>query len=344
MGNQENRIYKSYFVESRLLSVLMSIFVMGARFLMFWNNGLREYVSPDCSFVWPYIEPYLSRSPFIPLTLSTGVVFIIAFLLSELNVRFGIIRSRTTMPFYLPLIIFSVHPLFMQFTPDLVAIIFIVWALFPLLSSYQQHHKSAINAFHFSVLIAVAGLFYVPSLSFLIVWWFGLAAIGNFSLRAFFSSLFGVFLVYWIMFAFYVFGDNIGGFVIPFQSSLFIRIYDFSTVSQITVPQWGGIVVIYLIFTMAILADIQQLRIDRNFTKKVLVFSNTVILLSLPLQILFFGQTFFWFYTAVAFLCIVLSHYFSNISSKIEINGFYIFIAFLTAYTLLNTFTRLSPF
>ena len=204
MNSGVNRIYKSNFVESRLISVVVSILVIASRFLMFWRNGLREYSSAGDSFVWDYMAPYFSQSPLIAFVLNTGIVFIIAFLLSELNVRFGIIRSRTAMPFYLPLVIFSVHPLFLQLTPALVAVIFILWAMFPLLVSYQQYRKSSVNAFQFSVLIAVAGLFYVPALALIVIWWFGLSAIGNFSLRAFFSSLFGVILVYWIMFAFYV--------------------------------------------------------------------------------------------------------------------------------------------
>ncbi|HHV85412.1 MAG TPA: hypothetical protein GXX42_06310 [Petrimonas sp.] len=335
------RNFRSFFVESRFISLVVSIAVIALRFLMFLKKGLPDFQISSTGFVWPYIEPVFQKYPLVSFLSSTLSVFIISYLISELNVRYGVIRMRTSMPFYVPLILFSVHPFFLRMTPDFPALIFILWSLFPLLASYQYHHSHRC-AYQFSALIAIAGIFQIHALLFLPLWVIGLSAMGGLSFRSFIASIFGIILVYWIVFVFYVFGDNISGFIVPFQR--LAEIYDFTQPSSLSVPQWGFIGLILLFLFFIIIADGKQITRERSFTKKVLVFSISVILVSFLLQTLYLNQTFIWLYVIISFFSIIAAHFYTNTTFRPEILSYFLVLILLAFYYCLNLFTDLSPF
>ncbi|HMM16882.1 MAG TPA: hypothetical protein PKC47_05060, partial [Petrimonas sp.] len=272
---------------------------------------------------------------------STLCIFIISYLLSELNVRYGVIRMRTAMPFYVPLILFSVHPFFLRMTPDFPGLIFVLWSLFPLLASYQYHHSHRF-AYQFSALIAIAGIFQIHALLIVPLWLIGLSAMGRINFRSFIASIFGIILVFWIVFVFYVFGDNITGFIDPFKG--LTDIYDFTQTPTFSVPQWGFIGTMLLFLFFIITADIKQITRERSFTKKVLIFSISVILLSLLLQILYLTHTFIWIYIIIAFLSIIAAHFYADTTFRLEILSYFFALLLLAFYYCLNLFTDLSPF
>lgn len=335
------RNFKSFFVESRFISLVVSITVIALRFLMFLKKGLPDFPANNTGFIWPYIEPVFLENPFLSFLASTLCIFIISYLLSELNVRYGVIRMRTAMPFYVPLILFSVHPFFLRMTPDFPGLIFVLWSLFPLLASYQYHHSHRF-AYQFSALIAIAGIFQIHALLIVPLWLIGLSAMGRINFRSFIASIFGIILVFWIVFVFYVFGDNITGFIDPFKG--LTDIYDFTQTPTFSVPQWGFIGTMLLFLFFIITADIKQITRERSFTKKVLIFSISVILLSLLLQILYLTHTFIWIYIIIAFLSIIAAHFYADTTFRLEILSYFFVLMLLAFYYCLNLFTDLSPF
>ena len=335
------RNFKSFFVESRFISLVVSITIIALRFLMFLKKGLPDFPVNSTGFIWPYIEPVFLENPFLSFLASTLCIFIISYLLSELNVRYGVIRMRTAMPFYVPLILFSVHPFFLRMTPDFPGLIFVLWSLFPLLASYQYHHSHRF-AYQFSALIAIAGIFQIHALLIVPLWLIGLSAMGRINFRSFIASIFGIILVFWIVFVFYVFGDNITGFIDPFKG--LTDIYDFTQTPTFSVPQWGFIGTMLLFLFFIITADIKQITRERSFTKKVLIFSISVILLSLLLQILYLTHTFIWIYIIIAFLSIIAAHFYADTTFRLEILSYFFALLLLAFYYCLNLFTDLSPF
>ncbi|MEA4996306.1 MAG: hypothetical protein VB079_07420 [Petrimonas sp.] len=328
-------------MESRFISLVVSITVIALRFLMFLKKGLPDFPVNSTGFIWPYIEPVFLENPFLSFLASTLCIFIISYLLSELNVRYGVIRMRTAMPFYVPLILFSVHPFFLRMTPDFPGLIFVLWSLFPLLASYQYHHSHRF-AYQFSALIAIAGIFQIHALLIVPLWLIGLSAMGRINFRSFIASIFGIILVFWIVFVFYVFGDNITGFIDPFKG--LTDIYDFTQTPTFSVPQWGFIGTMLLFLFFIITADIKQITRERSFTKKVLIFSISVILLSLLLQILYLTHTFIWIYIIIAFLSIIAAHFYADTTFRLEILSYFFALLLLAFYYCLNLFTDLSPF
>lgn len=335
------RNFKSYFVESRFISFVVSIIVIALRFLMFLNKDLPDIQINGTNFVWPYMEPYFLRYPIASFLSSTFSIFIISYLISELNVRYGVIRMRTTMPFYVPLVLFSIHPFFLIMTPDYLGLIFILWSLFPLLASYQ-YHQSHKFAFQFGALIAIAGVFHIYALLFLPLWLIGLSAMGGMSFRSFIASIFGIILVFWIVFALYVFGDNIAGFIDPFKS--FVEVYDFTQAPGFSVPQWGFIGTLLLFVFFFVITDNKQITRERSFTKKVLIFAISIIFFSILMQILYLYQAWLWIYVVIAFLSIIIAHFYTNTTFRLEILSYFLIFILLFIYYGLNFFTDLSPF
>lgn len=341
MNTSLNRNFKTYFVESRFVSIVFSAIIILLRFLMFFKNGLPESTDFKSNAIWDYFNPMLQDYPWISFLGSTLAVFIISFLISELNIRYGIIRLRTSMPFYLPLLIFSIHPAFLRLTPDLPALVFVLWSLFPLLSAYQ-YQRSHRYAFQFSALIAIGSIFQIYTLLLLPLWLIGLKLFDHVSLRSLFASLFGVIIVYWIVFSFYVFGDNISGFLAPFIQ--LTEIYDFTQFPQFSVPQWGFVGTMLLLVVIYLSADAKQIVRERSFTKKVLFFNSLLLIFAILFQILYFSYILFFMYLGIALFSMIISHFYTNSIRQIQIYSFFVLLSLLILYFGINFFTDLSPF
>lgn len=61
-------------------------------------------------------------------------------------------------------------------------------------------------AFQSAVLIGIAGVFQIYALLLLPLWWWGERMVRGFKFKSFVASLIGVGLVYWLVFALFVFG------------------------------------------------------------------------------------------------------------------------------------------
>ena len=341
MNTHLTRSFRTYFVESRFISIVFSVIIVGLRFLMYLKKGLPdapEYVNND---VWRFIDSAISDLPILSFFGSTLLIFIISVLVSELNLRFGVIRLRTSMPFYIPLLLFSVHPVFLRMTTDLIALVFLLWSLFPLFATYQfqRSHK---YAFQFTALLAMGSIFQIYTLLFVPIWLIALKALDEISFRSFFASIFGLIIVFWIVFSMYVFGDNIAGFLEPFRQLAVI--YDFRSAPDFNVPQWGFVGTIILLVIIFLTADTKQIVRERSFTKKVLVFNLFVVSFVILMQVLYYTRTLFFLYVGIALVSMVISHFYTNSTRNLQVYSYIVFMALLIVYILINLFTDFSPF
>lgn len=340
MDTQLKRNFRTYLVESRFVSIIMSVVIVGMRFLLFINKGIPATSGYKTNFMWGHVEPYLEANPFVSFALSTLFIFLISILISELNIRYGIIRLRTSMPFYISLLLLSIHPLFLRMTPDLIALFFVLWSLYPLFSTYQfqRSHK---YAFQFGALLAIGSIFQIYTLLYLPIWLFALKALDRITFRSLFSTLFGVLIVFWILFSMFVFSDNISGFGEPF--AYLFKVYDFSYTPAFSVPQWGFLGTFLLVVIIYLVLDSQQIVRERSFTKKVLMFNLVVIVFTLLMQIVYFSHTLFFLYSGLAFLSMAISHYYTDVERRLQVYSYFILLGVLLVYFLLNIFTDLSP-
>jgi hypothetical protein len=164
------RSFRSVFVEGRFTPLLASLGMIAMRAALYYVEGLPQIPSGGYNYLWEPIAPFFGN-PRLSLLGSTLSVFLIAWLLSLLNGRFNLLRSRSNLPFIVPLFLLSLHPYFLVMSGDYISIIFILLALFLLLESYQKP-DSYLSSFRMAILIGMASLFQIYALILLPCWCF----------------------------------------------------------------------------------------------------------------------------------------------------------------------------
>ena len=198
--------FRTYIVEGRFVSLVVSLVVIVMRMALFFRDDVFLGAYRDTGHLWKYVAHWFAE-PLVSLVSSTLSVFLIATLISAINNRFTLIRSRSTLPFVVPLFLLSLHPWFMVMSADYVALIFVLIAFFPLLRSYQTSNAT-LDSFRSAILIGVASLFQIYALLLLPLWWRGEWSMRGPQFRSFLSSLFGLSLVYVSLFSLYLMVDD----------------------------------------------------------------------------------------------------------------------------------------
>ena len=309
------RKFKTSMVESRFTPIVFALFAITLRLVMFLSLGIEQQQYPT-SFIWHLIAPLVSNS-WISLSMSTISIFIIAFILSQLNLNFNLIRFRTALPFSMLVFFLSIHPAFLPMSPNYISAILILLSLFPLLQSYQ--HPSPRNfAFKSGVLIAMAATFQVYSLVFLPIWLYGETSMHNFRIKSFIALILGVILVLWNVAGFYFIFDRLHSFIEPFV--YFKNIIE--SIPAFSISQWISITLLILISGVYLMLDYQFFSRERVLTQKTLSFINLIVICSFVLHFLYLKQTNFFMCLIVILMSFIVAHYYSHTKNKWQVYSF----------------------
>jgi hypothetical protein len=325
--------FKTQFVEARFTSLLVSIGVLVMRWLLFHFRGIPEYNFPNTGFVWQYFAPYFAN-PETSFVVGTIFVFLIAILIAHLNNRFSLIRTRTNLPFIVPLFLFSLHPYFLAMSADYVAIMLLLIALSSLFSSYQQP-DTQLFSFRSAILIGVAGLFQIYALILLPVWWRGEVSMRGVQVKSFFTSIFGVLLVYLSVFSIYFLYGNVEEFVAPFLNFNRISVHE---IPYFTPAKWIGVAFVFVLFGLYMLLSLNISSRVKVLTLSATKFVIWVIALFLILQVIYWNETMFFMSMSIAFASYLVAFYHSIAISKAHVYCAYIVMILLIIFYLLNCF------
>ncbi|MDD2220328.1 MAG: hypothetical protein PHS63_09670, partial [Desulfoplanes sp.] len=149
-------------VEGRFVTFPVVLVILGMRLLLFFNTDAIHPSTTDYSHLWHFVAPFFYDRA-ISMSASTLAVLLIAWLIRAMNDRFALIRYRSNLVFIAPLLLLSLHPHYLVMTPDLVSVIIVLLAFFPLLESYQKQ-DAYLHSFRSGVLISIATLFHVGAL------------------------------------------------------------------------------------------------------------------------------------------------------------------------------------
>lgn len=308
------RVFRTTIVEGRFIYLVTSLVIIGMRVALFYWGKIPESSITDNGFLWRYAARLFS-DPRVSFVASTVSVFLIAWIISSVNSRFVLIRSRSTLPFLVPLFLFSLHPWFLVMSGDYIAVIFILLAFFPLLKSYQKP-ESYLFSFRAGILIAVASLFQLYTLAILPLWWRGEHSMRGFQFRSFMSSLFGVLLIYVSLFSFYFLYDNIPGFLLPFH--LFAS-FSLPALPSFTIAEWGAVVLIALFFILNMYFSIRTYNRDKVLTLSFMQFIFILIVFLLLLQVLFWSTTLFFLTLSIALISYLNAYFYTRTVSKANV-------------------------
>lgn len=313
------RYFKTYLIEGRFVSLIVSLVVLAMRALLFFRDDSIPVAYSDTGYLWHYVAPFFS-DPLISLLASTLSVFLIASLISILNSRFTLLRSRSALPFVVPLFLLSLHPCFLVMTADYVALLFILIAFFPLLRSYQSP-DSSLYSFRSGILIGVASLFQIYALALLPLWWQGERSMRGPQFRSFLSSLFGLCLVYLSLFSVFFIQDDFPAFVEPF--------FHFVSFSLPLLPdyswmEWALVVLLGLFFISNMVLSIKSYSRDKVLTLNFMQFLTFLILFLLLLQISYWQETLFFLTLSIALISYMNAYFYTRTQSSA-----FIYLAFL---------------
>ena len=318
------RSFRATFVEGRFVPLFAVFGVIAMRAMLFYRRGLPQIASLGDNHVWESIA-HLFTLPQISLLGSTLALFLIGWLLSLLNGRFNLIRSRSSLPFTAPLFLLSLHPYFLVMSGDYIAVIFLLLALFPLLASYQKP-DSYLCSFRAAILIAVASLFQIYALVLLPLWWIGERSMRGPQSRSFVSSLFGLFLVYITLFSIYWLLDDIPRFVRPF---LQFASFSISELPRFSVLEWGGVLFVGLFFIFNMIFSIKIYSRDKALTLSLMQFMVFLVVFLLFLQVLYWQETFFFLLFSLTLISFLNAYFYSRTISKNHIYAAYGMLLFM---------------
>ena len=308
------RTFRTTIVEGRFISLITSLVIVGMRALLYYLAGMPEPSFMGNGFLWRYIAHFFA-DPVVSFTASTISLFLIAGIISSVNSRFALIRSRSALPFVVPLFLFSLHPWFLVMRDDYISVIFILLAFPPLLRSYQKS-DSYLYSFRAGVLIAVASLFQLYALALLPLWWRGERSMRGYQFRSFLSSLFGVLLIYVSLFSFYFLNDDIPGFIQPF---LTFTSFSLPALPVFTIVEWMTVMLILLFFISNMYFSIRTYSRDKVLTLSFMQFVVFLIVFLLLLQVFFWSTTLFFLTLSIALISYLNAYFFTRTVSEVNI-------------------------
>ena len=335
--NQSVRSFKRNIVESRFTPIVIALLAIIMRVTLFLTTKAQPQDYPT-SFIWDLIAPFLSN-PWISMATGTISIFTIAYIISQLNLRFSLIRFRTALPFSLLVFLFSVHPLFLAMSPNYISIIFILFAFFPLLHSYQ-HHSPKIFDFKSGVLIALAAIFQSYALILFPLFFYGGILMHGFRLKSLLALLFGFVLVFWNLAGVYFIFYDIQSITTPFFYFGKIELI----LPQFSLMKWIGIGLLILLSGVFVALDAKVFRRERVLAQKFLSFIILIIICSFLLNFIYWRESLFFVYLILALNSFIISHYYSHTSSKWQVYSFKIlfwgFLLFVMSHIIdLSLFT-----
>jgi len=129
------------------------------------------------------------------------IILFTAFYLLQINSKHIVIKQRTYLPAFFYILLSSCFIALHRVNPAIFSALFFVFAFDHIFSIY--HKENALdNIFKAGFYIAIASLFYAPSILYIIVLLLAIMSIRTFNIREWFAALFGV-ITPWFFFFFY---------------------------------------------------------------------------------------------------------------------------------------------
>jgi len=242
------RSYKRHIAEGKSFFIFSIVFAVAIRLAYFFYFDFTPVTYPDGYLFSPLFS--LIDNALLSLLLSGVFTVGMAFLAGYLNTEYVFIRRRTALLPAFILLFFSSSPGFIYFSPEYVGAISFLYVILLLFASYNTETKQ--NASFKVSFILAFGSFFVPVLLLYIpVIWVALAIMRSFNFKAFFTSLLGIFTLYFSAFAFCLFADKLDIFIEPFTSVGLETFINFPFIN-FNVIQWIGLSILILLFILIV--------------------------------------------------------------------------------------------
>lgn len=318
------RYYKRYIVENKnlvLITILIALIFRGCIYLM--QSDLPAYpYTPGALWTQP-VSDFLMRNRGLSALIAILFTAVIVFYTGYLNNKHKLIRSRTYLVYIFCILFFSSHPVYVYMTPQYVSTFLLIIGTDMLLDSFQRTDGSG-KAYSIGFLIALSSLFTPGAIIYLPVFWIGLRMMRCLKVKTIATSLLGIVSVYWIVFFYFFWQQDLNSFYEPFQQlSPFFGHY---IKDEITARAFILLAFCLIILIVAMISYFNNSYKDKIQTRANLYFLYMMALFSVS-AFLFINDTPTFHQYIFAFSCSLLfSHFFSLILEKWKVSFFYLFI------------------
>jgi hypothetical protein len=188
---------KNIIVPSIPLAVLLVLGCIGLWFSAYFGERFSA-TQQQGALLAHHIETLIHPNSLLSNIISIAFTLLNAFLLSQINNRFTIIRTRTFLPVFVFLLLMSSWNETHIANSSHIILTLIIFSLYFFFSMARDKNSSE-QAFMGSLLLSISCLFINPLILLIPVCWIGFIIFQSFSLRTFIASILGV-LAPWIIF------------------------------------------------------------------------------------------------------------------------------------------------
>ena len=287
--------------------------------VLFW---LKYFILPQpvqMSFeespmpLFQLVSRLLEGKEFLSKAIALSLLVINALLLSRLNMKFIVLKSRTYLPSFIFLLVVSSFLPLQRLNPVVFASIFMLFAIEAILGTFKKEGL-AYEYFLASFLISTGSLFYARGAYLMLIIWIGLSLFRNIRWREWIFTITGFLLPYLFLFSWY---HLTGQELLPRWQGMimnFLPDHDFSLFNRYYILFCAFLALLILLASQKMISNYQNLKIYvRKFYRlNFWIFAVTLIvyfsLYSRSVELIYFSGF------AIAY---ILSYYFFNIRSRL---------------------------
>ena len=287
--------------------------------VLFW---LKYFIIPQpvqMSFeespmpLFQLVSRLLEGKEFLSKAIALSLLVINALLLSRLNMKFIVLKSRTYLPSFIFLLVVSSFLPLQRLNPVVFSSILMLFAIEAILGTFKKEGL-AYEYFLASFLISTGSLFYARGAYLMLIIWIGLSLFRNIRWREWIFTITGFLLPYLFLFSWY---HLTGQELLPRWQGMimnFLPDHDFSLFNRYYILFYAFLALLILLASRKMISNYQNLKIYvRKFYRlNFWIFAVTLIvyfsLYSRSVELIYFSGF------AIAY---ILSYYFFNIRSRL---------------------------
>ncbi len=323
--------YRKHIAENRNLVYISTFAAILFKAGFFLSNYPVD--NTNTTFFWHLLNPLFENGN---ISFFFGLLFtiLIGIQAAHLNVKYTLIRGRTSLPYVFTVLILAGAPQLALMSPIYIGLCTLMIGIDFLFSSYHSEFSSP-QAFKTGFFLAI-GSFFCPSIIlYFLLFWIGLSIMRSFNFKSFLAFLCGAIIIFWI--AFFL--------VLYFQKTYLIQPGNLQdTIREFEFPELevGKIIFFALyvfIFSVVLFESSVNGYKDKIQTRTYLMFIKLASIFSVIIYFLFIFQSGFNLITAIVLSGLILSHFFALADKKWKVYFFTILVIFYLAnylYVLTN--------
>jgi hypothetical protein len=287
--------------------------------VLFW---LKYFILPQpvqMSFetipmpLFQLVSNFLVDQQFLSKTIALSLLVFNALLLSRLNMKFIVLKSRTYLPSFIFLVVVSSFLPLQRLNPAVFASIFMLFAIEAIMGTFKKDGL-AYEYFLASFLVSIGSLFYARGAYLMFIIWIGLSLFRNIRWREWIFTIIGFLLPYLFLFSWYY---MTGQELFPRWQEMilnFLPDHDFSHFNRYYVLFYAFLTLLILLASRKMISNYQSLKI---YVRKFYRLNFWIFAVILIVYFSLYSRSVELVYFSGFAIAYILSYYFFNLRSRL---------------------------